>query len=167
MRIEKDVSGIVSGTIADTNLNIWLSVITMLTRRPRIPSTDSSSVSLTAIETPLLSRMLLMACCCGNISRPLGAALSIGMTRTAISPCVISPERRLLSSSEEERARPIAFFSSSTPSPVTELTKKTDDSPALSFNELRRESLSRITSLCVTAKKDGMPFCPSPATSSA
>ena len=45
----------------------------------------ASSVSCTTMAIPLLSKTLRKTCCWGRIRRPLGAALSMGVTRITTS----------------------------------------------------------------------------------
>ena len=63
-------------------------------------STSASLSSLTQTGMASLSKTSLMTICSGSIRRPLGAALSIGITSRTISPGLNrSPHRKTLSSS--------------------------------------------------------------------
>ncbi len=84
-RMENEVSGISSGTSRATCSKAWLSVMTRAGFCPRASKVCRSSVSLVTMETAPASRISRMVCCCGRIRRPLGAALSMGITRTTRS----------------------------------------------------------------------------------
>ena len=72
----------------------------MAGRNPGFLSTSESRFSLTHTGMASLSRTSLMTICSGSIRRPLGAALSIGITNRTISPGLNkSPHRNTLSSS--------------------------------------------------------------------
>ena len=97
------------GVSADTLAKTWLSVMTILGFLPKVAKVSRNSNSFTTIAVASASRISRIVCCCGRISLPLGAALSIGMTRTAKSPgCRISPTIFSLLSSVTARA---AIFS--------------------------------------------------------
>ena len=85
IKTEKEVSSTWSGTTSATSENAWLSVITRSGSRPSFLSAAKSSVSRTTTDMAPASRISRMACCCGRISRPFGAALSMGTTRTTRS----------------------------------------------------------------------------------
>lgn len=85
--MEKEVRRISSGVSALTFANTWLSVMTILGFLPREASVSLSPFSLTTTDTASASRISRMVCCWGRIRRPLGAALSMGTTRTARSDC--------------------------------------------------------------------------------
>ena len=113
--MENDVRYMSSGTIFITFANAWESVTT----RDTFPSSrlrvSSSSVSLHTTAVAPVSRTSLMTCCCGSISLPFGAAESIGMTSTTISPgCIKSPTSLLVMVSVTV-SFPINSFSSSIP----------------------------------------------------
>ncbi len=83
--MENEVSKTLSGTIFATVGKAWLSVITRAGGFPSFFSVSSSSVSRTVTETAPASKRSRMVCCCGRISLPFGAALSIGTTSTTKS----------------------------------------------------------------------------------
>ena len=80
--MEKEVSGISSGVSLDTRANAWLSVTTREGFLPSVASVSRSSDSLTTTAMAPASITSRMACCWGKIIRPLGAAESMGVTRT-------------------------------------------------------------------------------------
>ena len=69
-----------------------------------------------------------MVCCCGKISLPLGAALSIGTTSITKSLGATRSPTRTLSSLVSLRSFAIVSFSSKIPSPVRALTESVADS---------------------------------------
>ena len=76
------MSGISLGTVLSTNANTWESVITMRGFTDREFRVFSNSLSRHTTGMAPLSKASLITCCCGSIRRPLGAALSIGVTST-------------------------------------------------------------------------------------
>ena len=74
-----------SGTSPFTFPNTWLSVTTSFGFFPRTASVVESSSSFTVTATAPASRIPRIVCCWGRIRRPLGAALSTGITRTTKS----------------------------------------------------------------------------------
>ena len=83
-RMEKEVRGTSVGVSADTLAKAWLSVTTSLGRMPwlrKCKRVSFSSTSRTTRESAPRSRMSRIVCCWGRMSRPLGAALSMGITR--------------------------------------------------------------------------------------
>ena len=100
IKMEKDVKGISLGKTLLTLPKIWLSVMTSFGGADNFSSVETSSVSLQTIAFAPASRISRMVCCWGKISLPLGAALSIGTTRTTTSPTSSISEmmRRLVSS---------------------------------------------------------------------
>ena len=121
-RMENDVSRISSGVSFATRPNTWLSVMTIFGFFPSAGSAFASSSSFSTMEAASASRISRMVCCCGRIRRPLGAALSIGTTRTtksdgsSRSPTILRP----LSCTFPRSAR--HSLSSSMPCPVRALT---------------------------------------------
>ena len=83
-RIEKDVKGIDSGTISETFLNAWESVTTSEGGFFKLSKASWSSDSLTTIEIQFESSKSLKVWTCGSIILPLGASLSIGITRITV-----------------------------------------------------------------------------------
>ena len=80
------------GTIWLTLAKAWLSVMTKRGGAASFSRAWASSVSCTTMAMPLLSKTLRNTCCCGRIKRPLGAALSMGVTRiTTSSGSIKSP----------------------------------------------------------------------------
>ena len=93
-------------------------------------SKSASSVSLVVIANAPTSSISLIACCCGKISLPFGAALSIGITRTTSCPgSIISPTSLSPFPSEGIRC-PILSFSSSIPVFSVALTYITFPAPS-------------------------------------
>ena len=121
MRMEKDVNVISSGMTAATSPKTWLSVTTMRGGLPSSSSVFARAFSLTTTAVQLASRISRMVCCCGRMSRPFGAAVSIGTTRTTKSPAV-SKSPIIGVSSPTGFRRAICSFNSKMPSLVTALT---------------------------------------------
>ena len=119
------MSRISSGVSAATFSNAWLSVITSFGFSRNRPSTFFSSVSFTTTDTASASSISRIVCCCGRISLPLGAALSIGTTSTAMSEGSKRSLTIYLSGSSILAAEAISSFSSGIPSPVAALTQIT------------------------------------------
>ena len=120
IRIEKDVRGILGGTIFDTLPKAWLSVMTILTL-PTFSRAIASSVSLTTTGIAPLPKRSLITICCGRMSLSFGADLSIGTTSTTRSPSSTRSDTRgrVLRS----RMMTATFsLSSSMPSPLRALT---------------------------------------------
>ena len=84
--MENEVNITSDGISFATLPNTWLSVITSFGFFPRFWSVSQSSSSLTTTAVAPASSTPRIVCCCGRISLPFGAALSIGTTRTAKSP---------------------------------------------------------------------------------
>ena len=82
----KLVRGISPGMEASALVNTCESVMARAGFIPVFLSKASTSVSLTTIATASLSRISLIACTWGRISRPAGASISIGVIRRTISP---------------------------------------------------------------------------------
>ena len=82
--MEKDVSGIFSGTASSASLNTCESHITSEIF-PILSKASFISFTCTSIAMPCLSSISLITCCCGNISLPFGAEASIGVTKSIIS----------------------------------------------------------------------------------
>ena len=86
IRIEKLVSGTPCGVSAATFRNAWESVTTSFGGVFSRSSALRNSRSFTTRQYASLSSKSRMASTCGRISRPLGASLSIGTTRTTSWP---------------------------------------------------------------------------------
>ena len=93
IKIENEVRRISSGTMSFTLWNTWLSVITSDGFVPRLLSVASSSVSRTIKAVAPASSRSRIVCCCGRISLPFGAAVSIGITKTVRSPSLTKSEQ--------------------------------------------------------------------------
>ena len=127
--MEKEVSITSSGVCGATFPKTWESVISSRGFFANPSRASRSLSSLTTIAVALLSKISRMVCTWGKMSRPLGAAISMGTTSRQISPgSMRSPT--IWASSKWAGARSIIrSFKNSIPSPLRELTA-TRDSPS-------------------------------------
>ena len=93
-----------------------------------------------------------MTCCCGRMRRPLGAALSMGITSTTISPGASRSAMSCGSGPAAEPTRASVSLSSAMPSPVAELVRTTAAAPATSGS-----AASEARSSLASATTHGMP----------
>ena len=110
------------GVSRSTWAKAWLSVMTMRGLTASFSKVGARVFSFTTMAVQSASSTSRMVCCWGRISLPLGAALSMGVTRTTRSPGVSRSPTRRLSSPCERVSRAMRSFSSSMPSLVTALT---------------------------------------------
>ena len=122
-RIENEVSLISSGTIFETLPNACESVMTNAGFLPISSKVFSNSVSLTTIDAAPASRRSRIVCCCGRISLPFGAALSIGTTKITKSFGQTKSPTIFSVSSSVGTSFPISSFNSQIPFLSFALTK--------------------------------------------
>jgi len=116
------VRGMSFGTIEETSAKAWLSVMTRDGFLPISASVCCNSLSLTVIAFAPASKISRITCCWGRISLPLGAALSIGITRITKSSGLIRSATSLFSGSLPSARAAIFSFNKLMFSPVIALT---------------------------------------------
>ena len=114
-----------SGVSFETFPNAWLSVITSFGFFPIFSSVFFNSLSFTTIETAPASKISRMVCCWGRMSRPLGAALSIGTTKTTKSEGSNRSDTSGFETASVFAAFAIVSFNSVIPAFVRALTPRT------------------------------------------
>ena len=158
-KIEKEVSGCSGGRAAATTAKAWLSVTTRRGGRARLARAAGSSVSRVTRAMQPRSRASRRVSACGRMRRPLGAAVSIGVTRSTTSPAATKPssgEASTTAASWPLAANVIRRSRSAWPAPCARQSRQSGAASVPSSASQRALARCRPWSAWVTTTRRGL-----------